>query len=244
LAYPTADAVLQQAQAELAVAVTSVAATDALTVQLVALLNKACQDLSQESWSFLTQRYSFSPTPTGPYALPADFSEYVSETAWDASQQMPMVGPLTEQQWEAAVVRVGTALGASTPFRFWQNKLYLYPTTSFPTGRTISFEYFSNWWVVAAAQVPTATFPTTDTVTSGSDVIWFPLRLAVAALKLYWKREKGFDSSAAQQDFELYLQQTKDNDSQGQTLSLNGTVPGALRLIGPWNAPNTGWGNS
>lgn len=219
MAFPTATAVLNQVQAELALPLTDINATDALTIQLMALFNKAGQELVEEDWSHLTNRYTFSPTASGPYALPADYRSLIPQSGWDTTSMLPLQGPVSDRDWEQLLARnVVNAVG--TPFRTWQNQLFLYPGTGYPTGRTIAFEYRSSFWVAGIA-APGA-LPIADVVAYPEDIIWFERKLIVSALKLAWKREKGFDSTAAQQDFEANLQRAKDNDVDAPVLTLNG----------------------
>jgi hypothetical protein len=238
LAFATVDTVLTQAQAELGLSQTSFAATDAVTVQVVALLTKAGRALAREDWSALTKRYSFTPTATGPYDLPADYRTMIPQTGWDTTTQVPLVGPLTEQQWELFVARLGAGNAVGTPFRTWLGKLYLYPETNFPASHTVAFEYRSSWWVGSSSTATTA-----DAPSAGADTIFFDADLIVAALKLAWKREKGFDSTTAQQDFELLLAQAKLDDADAPILNLGGVHGPAARLIGASNAPETGFGS-
>lgn len=245
MAYPTADTVLTQAQGELGLSATSFAAatTDALTQQMVALLVKAGQELAEEDWSLQRKTFTLDTsvvTGGSPYTLPADWVDYVDETAWDTTMQIPMVGPVTPQQWQALVARVGTAIPVGVPFKFEQGGLWLYPVTTPSPARKLTLMYHSAWWAAATGGAA----PTADTPTAGTDLVFFPLKLAVAGLKLAWKREKQFDTTADQATYEEYLQTALDNDANAQPLSLNGSTQGTLRLVGPWNAPDTGWGAS
>lgn len=237
--FPTALEILNQAQAELGLSLTSVTSMDSISIQMVALLNRACRALTRSDWSHLTKQYSFSPGTTSPYSLPDDYRTMVEQSAWDTTTQVPLQGPFTEQQWSLLVARLGLGNAIGIPFRTWQNGLWLYPPAGFPSGRTIAFEYRSRYWAVSGA---TNAAPNADKVTDDADVVWFDVTLAVAALKLEFKRAKGFDSTAAQQDFDEAFQQSMDDNADAPILSLNRSRSLGGGLIGFGNIPSGSYG--
>lgn len=238
MGYATANQVLTQAASELALPQVSdfVAASDALSVQLEALLVKLCRDLAEEDWKqFQTEFTTTTDGVTNPIALNADFRALVPQTTWNRSQRLPMVGPLTPEQWQRYTATTMIVV-TGTPFRIWKNALYLYPLTGFATGQLLALEYYSAYW----AQPMGKATPTADTIAASTDVLWFDKSLLVAGVKLYWKKEKGFDTSAAQPDFDARYQAARDDDSAAPLLNATGRA-GGIHLIGPENLPDGNW---
>lgn len=78
-----------------------------------------------------------------------------------------------------------------------------------------------------------------DTATADGDTILFDPQLVRAALKLAFKKEKGFDTASAQTDYDEALMKAKSADTVAPVLYWNrplATEP----LIGPWNLPING----
>jgi hypothetical protein len=206
-------------------------------VQLCQLLNDLGQDLLRDySWSHLRKEYTFSTANgTASYALPTDLARVVDQTAWNRTQQMPMRGPVNGQQWQqlqAGLVSF-TLPGA---FRIFGDLFYIYST---PTAiETIAYEYQSRYWVKPTGQ----SSPTSESTTAYQDTLYFDRRVLVTGLKLYFRRAKGFDSTAAQDEFTRAVERAMENDSAAPVLSLNGGT-GGMRLLDGLNVPETGFGS-
>lgn len=85
--------------------------------------------------------------------------------------------------------------------------------------------------------------PNTDAPSTGTDVIHFDPYLMSRMLKLAFLRNKGFDTQAAQQDFEVALAGVAGDDSTSPVLNFNkrSTIPEPL--LGGGNFPITGFGS-
>jgi hypothetical protein len=237
----TANEVLTTASTELGLGSKSVAGTDAVSVQLLAALNKAGRELAKLDWSFLKLQYTFVPTATGPYTLPVDFQSLVNGTIWDRTAHLPLVGPVSDQQWEAMVAR-GITNAVGIPFRIWRNALYLYPPTGFPTGKTIAFEYRSSYWAIAFDDDPSSTTPSLNLVSDVADRPLFDFSLLVAATKVEWKRFKGLDRSSEEEDFQAALDMAMSDDSPGAVLNASQSTS-TIQMLGLGNLPDTGYGS-
>lgn len=237
MAWDTAANVLNDAIIELGLRSSRAAdpydITDIAVVQLQQFLTATGQDLLRDyQWSHLAVPYTF-PTADGTasYALPADFQRFVDQTAWNRTQQRPLFGPLNAQQWEQ--VLASTVSGVlNQSFRVYGNKIYLSPTPS--AVETVAYEYQSAYWVSDSG----GTAPTTDTPDDGPELLYFDRRLLVCGVKLRWLREKGFDSMAAQDDFDRALARALGADGAAPVLSV---TPGAS--VVSWNVPDTGYGS-
>jgi hypothetical protein len=210
------------------------AASDANVIQLRTLLKTVGRGLQRmRRWSHLTFRTTFSTGAGGniTQALATDFDELAPCTLWDTTNDRELHGPVSEPVWEF-LQATGLSTSLHTPWRIWQGALYLFAA---PASATIAYEYRSTWWVAVTA-APTKTAPTLN-----SDVLMFDRNLMLAALKLAWLRLKGFDTTAAADEYRVALQQATAGDAPGRVLSMTGRGPEPL--LGAWNIPVTGIGS-
>jgi hypothetical protein len=80
-----------------------------------------------------------------------------------------------------------------------------------------------------------------DAPSAFSDQVLFDHLLVVRALKLAWKKDGGFDTASAQEDYDKTLERVKGNLSSAPRLSLVGRSL-RDRLIDTSNLPITGYG--
>lgn len=78
--------------------------------------------------------------------------------------------------------------------------------------------------------------------TASTDLVLFDRQLFLRGLKLAWRKEKGFDTSAAQDEFDSTLAQVMGNDAAAPVLSLNSSAF-EEPLLGEGNIPLTGFGS-
>lgn len=242
MAWDTAANILNDAAVELGLYATDLAdpydSTDANVVQLRRLLKSVGQDLARDYvWSHLQKEHTFQ-TEDGVvgYDAPSDFLRLLDQTQWNRSEQERLEGPLSAQGWQ--YLKALSASGTSESwFRVFGTELRLYPTPS--SAETVAFEYASSYWVQPTGQ----TTPTTDAPTDGTDTLWFDRRLLVCAVKLAFRRSKGFDTASVQEDFDRALSRAMGGDGAAPVLSLNHRGVFGQRLIGPDNLPDTGMGS-
>ncbi|HAM41753.1 MAG TPA: hypothetical protein DCP69_10585 [Candidatus Omnitrophica bacterium] len=108
--------------------------------------------------------------------------------------------------------------------------------TPAPTSaETIAFEYRTRNWVSRANVL-------TDSVAATNDVVLFDPLLAIRALKLAWKTEKGFATDSAMAEYAKTLEECKGHMRAAPVLSLNGSRIGP-RMLDGGNLPDTGFGS-
>ena len=186
-------------------------------VQLRGLLNAAGQELVEYwPWQFLKSVYEFTTSlpNNGEYDLPDDFCYMIDQTGWDRSNNLPLGGPLSSQDWTCLL---GRDLATSTiyaSFRQWDGKLQLFPIPA-PDGLDISFEYVSRNWVGVTGS---AEF-TKDAAEQGTDIIAYEPILIKKFLKAKFLEAKGFDSSGAKMDFENMFNSRTGKDTGAPILS-------------------------
>ena len=240
--YWTSLKILNQTAGELGLpqVTTVVGITDVQSVQLLAMLNAAGNELLQYyPWEQFRKEWVFLTTvDTGEYALPADWAYAIDQTQWDRTDHWPLIGPKSAQEW--AWLKGG--LLAAAPrlrFRVMANKFMLWsiPTTATsPSQFTISQEYISSNWVATAQGVTTAY---ADMVTRDSDVILYDPWLVSRYIKMKFYALKGFDMSSVQSDFMRIYNGLTGKDVGAPILTL--ARQGASQYLGPWSVPDGSW---
>lgn len=213
-------------------------ATDSTSKQIWALLTECGQDLIDEyNWQFLTKAYQFNTTPgILEYDLPEDFQCFIDSTGWNNTARIPLIGPLTNQQWRLLQAR---QLGGTTlrmQYIIDTNKVIFYFVPDTP--QTIAIDYCGRGWV------RDGTTPTVykDVAESDADTVMFDSRLMISYLKYRWRQAKGFDTGADREAYEERLEQAKYNDKPKLDLSLSGQA--GYPYLGYLNMPDTNFGGS
>lgn len=220
-----------------------VSSSDEAFIQLTGLLTEAGQELVDlHDWQVLRQEYSVVVGTTaaisdGVYALPDDYDHMIDQTAWDNTNDLPLTGPLSPQQWTALV---GADLSGSTiypKFRIVENNFELLPQPPVD-GQEVSIEYISRLWARTAG----SGVPNLDEISSGDDVVLFEPQVAVKYLKVKFLEAKGFDSTVARLEFEnIFLNRTgKDT---GAPILRAGRNNYGYPYITAGNAGHTGYGS-
>ncbi len=173
----------------------------------------ASETIQQDGTSPLTTATADTITEVtgdnGTYPLPNDFSYMIPQTGWERSQQVPLYGPYSSQDWQYIEGRNLQETTIYASFRFWDDTLRLYP---FPPGDNlkIAMEYMSRNWIEIAGGTDHR-----DTVQANDDKILFPPILMVKMLKARFLDVRGFDTTKADQQFARVLEgyQGKNNSS-------------------------------
>lgn len=215
------------------------ASSDQNIILLLRHLKSLGQDLVRDhQWTHLQRQHTFQTVAAqDTYPLPPDFNRFIDQTGWNRTQRMPLIGPLSPQGWQ--MLQVLTSAGVvEIMYRIVGNELKLYPAPQ--AGDTIAYEYVSNDWM--AITPPYNTPPDSPEPETGSDVVWFDRRLMVCGLKLRWKRGKGFDTVAEQDDYDRALSRAQGADGAAPILNLNLQPFSANRMLDANNVPETGFG--
>jgi hypothetical protein len=211
------------------------ASRDANIVQLRRFLRALGRDLARKrAWSHLQKEYSFLTDMGEPsYDMPGDFLRHLDGTQWNRTQAMRMIGPATARGWQFLQATEASSVLYSM-FRTKANKLVIHPP---PAGALhLALEYISSSWVQPADEEA----PTADSPSAADDVLHFDARLLVTGAKLYFLRAKGFDTTAAQRDYDAAYSQAAGADEPGAVLSL-GRKGGEDQHTGP-GVPDGGFG--
>lgn len=218
------------------------ASTDANFRQLRYLLTTCVQELMElHPWQILIREYQYTTGvgETGKLDLPTDFAYMIDQTGWERSENIPLIGPLTAQDWTYLLGRdlVGSTIYAS--FRFDQNQLWIFPQNPMPTGLEINFEYISRNLIEVAGSDPTEY---TDEAEQAADIPQFPPNLIKSFLKVKWLEAKSLDSTAARNDFYRVFNSWAGKDTGASIVSAGKRRPRYPYLDGFYNVPDTGYG--
>lgn len=240
--YATAKDIINNVAVE--VGLTSVSdpftSTDKSFVQLVSLLNTAGKELiAAHEWQQLVKEHSIVtavPPDTGDYDLPSDFGYMIDQSGWDFTNDVPLIGPLSDAHWKYLE---GSDLVSSTiyvSFRLAKNKFSVFPQPP-PDALTIKFEYISNKWVDVNGGG--STFDTK--CIQAADVPLYEEIVIQKFLKLKWLSAKGFDTSSAMEEFRVQFELWSGNARSAPILNLVGST-GYPLLDTNRNLPDKGYG--
>ena len=210
--------------------------------QLIYLLTTSVQELMEMfPWQALIREFQHTTVQggNGEIDLPPDFAYMIDQTGWERKENVPLIGPLTPQDWTYLMGRdlVGSTIYAS--FRFDQDKLRIFPNDPAPADLDINFEYISSNLIKVAGSDP-VTY--TDTATVPSDIPQFPAHLITRLLKVKMLEAKGFDSQKAEDNFWQAFYSWSGKDNSAQILNAGRQWRGFPYLDMWRNLPDTGFG--
>lgn len=254
--YATANDIINRAVVEIGLRpdVDPVASLDETFVQMTALLNVAGNELRNlHAWqqfrgivdatldsgsANVLLGNGVTVNTGGVYDLPDDFDSMLDQTGWDRSNNLPVGGPLSAQDWTYLQGRDLVSQTIYASFRLAENKLYLFPQPA-PEGLRITFEYLSNYWVIEAGN----SRPTIDRVDTGSDVIAYDAILIKAMLKLKFLNAKGLPAQDAALEFDTMLQSRMAKNEGAPVLSAGNNRRGMPYLDPYRNTGDTNYGS-
>lgn len=177
-----------------------VSATDLQTLQLLALAKASGKEVARRfDWQILMKEGTFSTLAAETQVASvtttfADFARIGNNTMWNRTQNRPVRGPLTDQQWQRR--KAATAqVGVEYYFRIRGGALLFTPVP--PASDSIYFEYISSKWCQSSLAVAQTTWAAdTDTALIDEEL----LRLD---LVWRWLRAKGLDYAEEFRTFEL-----------------------------------------
>jgi hypothetical protein len=235
----TALWIVQQACGELGLPVPANVAgsTSETDTQMLALLNAAGYDaVSNFQWEEMNRTYLFiiGTDPTiNEFPLPDDYDYFLDSTGWDRTNRWPLLGPVTQQEWQALIAAKVQAV-SRTYFLLQNKKLSFWPQPT--TGeRSIALSYASRSWVESGKSPGTYQ----KNITSDADIPVLNEWLLVKMLKLKMWAAKGFDTTDLQSEFQVMWDSLTAKSKGSRVLSLapkTGTV-----FIGVQNVPEGNW---
>lgn len=205
--YKTAGEIINAAAKELGLgaAADPYSSSDVNFQQLTQMLDSVGTELLDHyEWEHLKREHTFTTVLNqSEYDLPADFLSLYEQTAWNRTQQLPLIGPISPEVWQTMVATATAQV--SQIYRVRTNQIWIGPPGNIPAAETIAFEYKSRAWVRPAA----SGLGNGDTlgstgqdrcVVTGDFPLFEPLLLQYG-VKLMFKKDKGFDTTTAEADF-------------------------------------------
>jgi hypothetical protein len=190
--------------------------------------------------------YSFGRSD---YPLPTDFQRSVDNTFWDRSRFWSMRGPQSPQQWQIYKSSVIGRASIQRRYRF-RNSDWLYgpsgttpqtnvlsiDPTPFDNNAALVFEYVSSGWCYDVNTFTRLSQWESDTNEAVIDEY-------LIQLNLQWRllRRLGLSYSEELDEYEREVDKAVALDGGAAMLDL--TPSNKLTLIGPWNLPETNFGN-
>lgn len=219
-----------------------VASTDEAILRLAYYANVAGTELCYMNlggWQALQKTATISIFADAPgqtekgFALPTDYKAMVDETQWDASTQLPAVGPVNPQDWQWMVVRQAMI---TTRFLWRIRNRQLWIKSPPVTPQSFTFEYVSKNWAVNGGNDASQDFMAVN-----GDYHVYPWQLMVLYTRAKWFENEGYDSTGAYLDFKKAYDYEVGSDKGGATLNL---VPGTgyPYITATKNIPDTGYG--
>lgn len=212
--------------------------TDQSYRQMRYLINTAGEELSQAyPWEFLRKEATITTDGSGDYDLPTDFLFIINQTAWDRTNDNPVYGPLSAQDWAYLEGRdlVSSSLYLSFRIKGDQFSLYPQPDTS---GLDVRYEYITRNWVLDSTTGTTYI----DKVQTGSDQPLFNRTLLARAVKVKFLEAKGFDTTKAQADLNQSFQLLIARNKGAPVLNTKG-MSGKFPFLNYDSIPETGYGS-
>ena len=211
-------------------------------VQMRVLLQLVGEELCWlGEWEHLNRSHSITTAvgDTGLYDLPSDYLTMIQQTGWELSNNTPLLGPLSPQDWAYLKGRDLVSQSIYANFRLQDGKFSVFPQPP-PAGLVLDFEYRANTFV----QDPTTPDVKTAIITNGADIILFDKTLVSRYLKVKWLEAKGFDSTKAQDDVNMMFGLVQPADGGGgKILSAGRSRRGFPYLNSRYNVRDTGYGN-
>jgi hypothetical protein len=218
------------------------ASSNTAFTQMKYLLTSALQELMiLFPWQNLIRSYSYTSgvSETGDLALPSDFAYMIDQTGWERSSNVPLIGPLSPQDWTYLLGRdlVGSTIYAS--FRFDQNQLRIFPNTPMPAGIQINFEYISRNLLTIDGSNPVEY---SDEPTQSADIVQLPADMVIKMLKAMFLDAKSMDSTGAWNAFARSFSSWSGKDNGAKIVNAAGAWRGFPYVDSFRNLPDTGYG--
>ena len=211
---------------------------DAGFTQLTQLLNVAGQEMAElRFWQELIYPITIDTSADlagNRYELPTDFDRLIPQTGWDLSNDVPVMGPLSPQDWAYLKGRDLASSSIYIAYRQYRNDLEFYPETV--PAANLSFEYMTRNWAEDSVGVGI------DFTTQTSDVVRLDPLLMQKFLKVKFLDAKNLPSDAARLDFDTVMENRFGFNNNAPVLSASMSSRGFPYLNGFRNTPYTNFG--
>ncbi|MGZ5029074.1 MAG: phage adaptor protein [Methylobacter sp.] len=209
--------------------------TDSQIIQAMSLLEEEINDLaSRHNWQALTREATLTTIAAEDQGdintLDPGFRFFNNQTIWDTTTRLPIIGPMSGQQWQA--MKATTANSPRYSFRFMGNHLHIWPVPVY--GHVWKFEYQSRYAIADSTGTILKEFFTSDT-----DTFLLPDSIILAGLRWRWSAAKGLSYAELFDSYEVLVKDAMSRDGGKQKLNMDGEPVSANPriLINPMNWP-------
>jgi hypothetical protein len=241
--YATALELVQNVLGQLALPVPLAAVSgigDETAQQMLRLLTWSGRKLLKPQrtcrWQHLLRTWQLTTLPAQTlYDLPDDWDSFEDLTGWNFTSRLPMLGPATDPQWQCLKARNLGSSTISVIYRTRGGQFEIYNAFSDP--QDLRIDYSSRAWVQDAAVMGEYR----DYIDADDDRVLFDAELMTALLKLQFLTAKGFDTTAAQAEYDELLEAAIGTDTDAPVLRVSRSDTYPL-ISTAFNAPDTGYG--
>lgn len=228
----------------LPVPTTVISNANTLVTQLLSLLEEGGKEVRDTYyWPQLnrTATITLVDAQSG-YNLPSDINFTLARTQWDRTNQWPLVGPLSAEQWQT--YKSGIAVPATRRLYrvmgFGPAKFEIYPTPdSGDAGDVLAYEYQSLWWIRATAD----TAGSKEAYTVDTDVSLLKESILEKELVWRWRRAKRLDFALEQEECMNAWKREVAALAGTKTINMINSASGAGWVPPYPNVPETGFGS-
>jgi hypothetical protein len=216
---------------------TVVGTTDGRITQMMALLEEEGQSLAaRHTWNGLQTEAVITTNgleDQGNIETLAPGYNYIrNETLWDRTHVLPVLGPLSDKDWQGLKAISNT--GPRYQFRLRGNNLLVLPAPA--VSHTFAFEYQSDNWILDVDGTTTK-----DSFTADTDTFRIPEVLLLSGLRWRWAAEKGLEYSELFNNYEYQVKDAIARDGGRKTLHSDfehiHQAPGIYIPNGNWTVP-------
>jgi hypothetical protein len=208
---------------------------DKTTAQFLKIANRVGKQLvgGEYKWQILSRELTITTVVSqANYALPEDFNGFEPDASWNRSTRLPVIGSLSEQEWQMLQARLLAGSTFTMLYRLEDDEIVFYEAPN--SVQTIVMPYTSRGWVENVGG------DRQDQILADTDIILFDPQLFNAALRKGWYEAKQFNTAKIEKEYKRVEASAKANDSPGRTLSLR--KGSGFPFLGPINVPDTNFG--
>lgn len=209
--------------------------TDPQIQQVMHLLEEEGNDLAQRhTWTTLQHEAihtTLASEDQGAIETIAPGFRFIrNHTIWDRTDQLPVDGPISDQEWQGLKAISNT--GPRYRWRLRGGRLLSNPAPT--AGHAWAFEYQSLNWILDNDGSTTKSEFSED-----ADTLLLPDTLVLMGLRWRWLREKGLSYAELFQSYEMQVKDAMGRDGGKPTLSMDGCSQDARPriLINPMSWP-------
>lgn len=194
-----------------------IGSSDQNTRQLLSIANWHGRSMVRDfPWRRLISQEEFTTTATENQTnfFPQFYSSLIDNSMWNRTRLVPMIGPLTSQEWQTIKVTTISSLypvwrhAESTGFR----DIQIMPTPA--AGETIAYDCMNSDWITLAGGGTATRFA------NDSDEPRLDEELLILGIMWRWLERKQLDWQPAKAEYDVVLRKMTANDSARRTISM------------------------